>query len=239
MENQTENVSEEIQEQVAVQAPEAKAEEIVATTETPEAQSQSDKEYNFSQLRKSKEQLENRVGELEDYLEKMVTSQQKAPPASTPQEEFEIGDEDLAEGKHLKKVYRELQTLRNQISEEKQSVIPERLKSKFSDFDEVVSKKNIEKLKQSEPELFASITSGSDLYVKGVSAYKAVKALGICEENYSSQKEQVQENHNRPLSAQAIKGQGALSEKNVFAGGLTAELKKQLQKEMSEAAKAR
>lgn len=238
MENQTENVAEEIQDQAPVQAAEAPAEEIVSTPETPETQTQSDKEYNFNQLRKSKELLENRVGELEDYLKRIDVTQQQAPRAPNAQQEFELGDDDLAEGKHLKKVYQELQTLRNQITDEKNAAIPERLKTKFEDFDEVVSKKNIEKLKQREPELYASITSGTDLYRTGVSAYKALKGLGIVEDNFTNQKDQVQSNHNRPLSTQAIKGHGALSEKNVFAGGLTPELKKQLQKEMVEAAKA-
>jgi hypothetical protein len=41
------------------------------------------------------------------------------------------------------------------------------------------------------------------------------------------------------MSVQAVKGQGALHEANVFAQGLTPDLKKQLQKEMVEAAKAR
>ena len=40
-------------------------------------------------------------------------------------------------------------------------------------------------------------------------------------------KEQVQSNHKKPMSAQAIKGSGALHEANVFANGLTPELKKQ------------
>ena len=53
------------------------------------------------------------------------------------------------------------------------------------------------------------------------------------------QKDHVQSNHNKPVSAQAIKGSGALHEANIFAGGLTPELKKQLQKEMAEAAKSR
>lgn len=239
MENQTENVSEEIQEQALVQATDTQIAETVETTETQETPSQSDKEYNFNQLRKSKEQLENRVGELEGHLKTMIETSQQAVPAPAPQDDFEIGDDDLAEGKHLKKMYQEINNLRKQAATDKMAAIPAQLTGKFSDFNEVVTKENIEKLKHTEPELHASITSGSDLYVNGVAAYKALKSLGIAKDNFSNQKDHVQTNHNRPLSTQAIKGHGALSEKNVFAGGLTQELKKQLQKEMSEAAKAR
>ena len=224
MENQTENVSEAIQEQAPVQATDTQMTETVETTQPQETSSQSDKEYNFNQLRKIKEQVEEENRELRKVIE--TTTQ--AVPAPAPQADTYIGDDDLVEGKHLNKVYQEFLTLRNEI-------IPERLRSKFSDFDEVVTEENIKKLKQSEPELHASITSGNDIYRNAVSAYKTLKGLGIATENFSSQKEQVQSNHNRPLSAQAIKGQGALSEKNVFAGGLTPELKEQLQKEMEEA----
>ena len=229
MENKTENVSEEIQEEANVQATEAQAPETVQTPETQETQSQSDKEYNFNELRKSKQQLEEENRELKDYLKKMETSQQ-ASPAPAPQE-YELGDEDLAEGKHLKKINQNVNNLQNELK-------ANRLRMKFPDIEEVVSEKNMEKLKTSEPELYASITSGSDLYVSGVSAYKAITKLGIISENYTSQKDQIQSNHNRPLSTQAIKGQGALSEKNVFAAGLTPQLRKQLQEEMAEAAKA-
>lgn len=236
MENQTENVAtEEIQEQVAVQATDTQITETVEATETQETPSESNKEYNFNQLRKSKEQLEEENRELR----KVIETSQQAVPAPAPQNDFDIGDDDLAEGKHLKKLSQEINNLRHQADSYQRVAQAAQLTSKFSDFNEVVTKENIEKLKQTEPELHASITGGSDLYVNGVSAYKALKSLGIAKDNFSSQKDQVQTNHNRPLSTQAIKGHGALSEKNVFAGGLTPELKKQLQKEMSEAAKAR
>lgn len=236
MEKETENVVEEVQVEAPVQAPEEINSETAEKSIEEPNDSQSDKEYNFANLRKSKEQLENRVGELEDYIKHMATASKSSNTEDSS--DFEIGDEDLAEGKHLKMMYKELQTLRSQMHEEKMANIPERLKNKFSDFEQVVSKENIDKLKKSEPELYSAIIGGNDLYAKGISAYKTLKAFGYAKENYTTQKEHLHDKHNRPISAQAIKGHGALSEKNVFAGGLTDELKKQLQKEMAEAAKS-
>lgn len=235
MEPQTENVAEEIQQEAAVPAQE---EQQPSQTESqPQSQdtSANDKEYNFNQLRKSKEQLESRVQELETYFKNL--QEEKSAPA--PEDDFGIADEDLAEGKHLKKVYSELKNLKNQIQQERLASIPERLKTKFEDFEQVVSVENIEKLKKEEPELYSTLTAGNDLYAKGVAAYKAVKALGYSNKELETQKQQVQQNHNKPMSAHSIRGQGALSEQNVFAGGLTPELKKRLQQEMSEAVKAR
>lgn len=234
---ETENVAEEIQQEESVTPHEEQSSQTEATTQTPEASSQSDKEYNFSQLRKSKEQLEQKVQELEGHIESISSKQRQPEPSE--EDDLGIGEEDLAEGKHLRKVYQELKNLKKELQQEKLASIPDRLKSKFADFDQVVSKQNVEKLKKAEPELYATITSGSDLYAKGVSAYKALTALGYADSQGEQHREQVKSNQNRPVSAQAIKGQGALSESNIFAKGLTPELRKQLQEEMSQAVKAR
>jgi hypothetical protein len=200
----------------------------------------SDKEINFSKLREAKEQLERENRELRQYNQRHAIYKE-----SQPKEDDELGidDDDIVEGKVIKRLYNELKTLKNfkSVYEQKEMAsIPSRLQSKFSDFDQVVTQENIDKLKHAEPELYASITSGSDLYAKGVSAYKTLKALGIVKDDpYVSQKEKVQANQSRPLSTQAIKGQGVLSDANVFANGLTPDLKKQLQQEMEQAVKAR
>jgi predicted RNase H-like nuclease (RuvC/YqgF family) len=209
------------------------------THSTPEVEAQSkelsDKERNFIRLRETKEHLEKENRELKNAIQR-----QALPTGEPKDEDIGISDDDLVEGKHYKKLHREIENLKKSYEQERLSTIPERLKNKFSDFDQVVTQENIEKLKISEPEVYASITSGSDLYAKGVSAYKTLKALGIVEDDlYSAKKEQVQRNSERPISAQAVRGQGALSEANIFAKGLTPELRKQLQQEMAQAIKAR
>lgn len=236
MESNTSNVAEEIQQEEVVQP-------NLNTTESPEIHEDrkelSDKEINFHKLREIKEQLERENRELRQYYER----QSKQTDSSSDEDDIGIDDDDIVDGKVVKRLYHELKELKKFKSSYEQkeiSSIPDRLKNKFSDFDQVVTQENIEKLKHSEPELYASITSGSDLYAKGVSAYKTLKALGIVKDDlYVSQKEKVHANQSRPLSTQSIKGQGALSDANIFANGLTPELKKQLQLEMEQAAKAR
>lgn len=204
-------------------------------SQTLQAQTQEaeDKEYNFRQLRESKKQLEERMERLEAEL--------KAARAPKVEEEddFGISDDDLAEGKHLKKLRNEFKRLEQSIQKNTMEQIPARLQSKFSDFEQVVTKENIEKLQRTEPELYASVISGSDLYAKGVAAYKTLTMLGYSNKSYDSQKEQVQRNSSKPLSTQAVKGTGPIHEAQSFANGLTPELRKQLLKEMGDAAKAR
>lgn len=236
-----ENVAEEIRQEEVVQPQD---EQVAQESQSPEVDAQaeqsevSDKEKNFIRLRETKEQLERENRELRKYLESQSKPQ---PQAQEPEDEdFGVEDDDLVEGKVVKKLYTEIKNLRKTYEQEKLATIPDRLRSKFADFDQVVTVENVEKLKQSEPELYASITSGKDLYAKGVSAYKTLKALGIVKEDpYVAQKEQVQKNQTRPVSTQAIKGQGALADANIFAKGLTPELRKQLQQEMAQATKAR
>lgn len=221
------NVAEEIQQEAVVQADLEENSQPPAQEEQPE----SDKERNFRELRESKKQLEYEVRELREQMQRF----QEPPPPPQP-EEAEISDDDLVEGRHLK---RYLQRIEERLAQEKAASVPDRLKSKFGDFEKVVTKENVEKLKQLEPELYSSITSGSDLYNKGVSAYKALKKFGIvADDTYDSEKERVNKSHSRPMSTQAVKGQGALHEANVFAQGLTPELRSKLYKEMVEAAKA-
>lgn len=235
------NVAEEIQQEEVVQPQE---EQLAPESQSPEVEAQSnekemsDKDRNFLRLRETKEQLERENRELKKYLE---SHSQPKPQASEPEEDdFQVDDEDLVEGKVVKKLYSEIKNLKKTYEQEKLASIPDRLRSKFADFEQVVTVENVEKLKQSEPELYESITSGKDLYAKGVSAYKTLKAMGIVKEDpYVAQKEQVQKNQSRPLSTQAVKGQGALADANIFAKGLTPELRKQMQKEMAEAVKAR
>lgn len=236
MATQAENVAEEVQQEEVVSPQQEQIAQSLDTQEVSQEKSEeNDKEINFKRLRETNKQLEERLKKTEELVKEYNNPQQQTP--APPQEE-ELGADDLAEGRHLKKLEAKIEKL---LYQKELEAVPDKLKGKFSDFDQVVTKENLEKLKETEPELYQTIRSGTDFFAKGVAAYKTLKSLGYAEdqENIMKQKDQVQSNHKKPLSAQAIKGQGALHEANVFANGLTPELKKQLQKEMSEAVKAR
>lgn len=230
-----ENVSEEIPQKEVVQ-PKQKQQEEVSSQNTQEEISQGSKEkskeYNFKQMRETLEQRDEEIRVLRERDESF-------------KEKEELGEDDLVEGKHLKKGLADIKDI---IRRKELETIPDKLKSKFEDFNDVVTKENLEKLQKTEPELFQSLqledrrkVSAGDLFVKGIAAYKTIKSLGISPENqeYMNKKEHIQSNHNKPMSVQAISGAGAIHKANAFANGLTSELKKQLQKEMTEAIKAR
>lgn len=235
----TENVAEEVQhEEVVSPQDEQEAPGQDIHVDSPEESEENSKEFNFRQLRESNKQLEERLKKSDEIIEAYTNSQHQLSKGPTVPEEEELGSDDLAEGKHLKKLEARIEKM---LYQKELEAIPDKLKGKFEDFDQVVTKENLDKLQKSEPELYRTIRSGTDLFATGVAAYKTLKSMGYIQEQESmtKQKNHVQANHKKPLSAQAIKGQGALHEANAFASGLTPELKKQLQKEMAEAVKAR
>jgi len=231
MATETQSVSEEIPaEEVAKPLEEETKESPSLDTQEESSQNSegSDKDYNFRQMR---ETLAQRDEELRVLRESSVKSE-------------ELGNDDLVEGKHLKKGLSEIRDL---IRKKELETVPDKLKARFENFDNVVSKESLEKLRKIEPELYQTLQvesgrslSADDLLSKGISAYKMIKSFGIVPENkeFTDKKEQVKSNHRKPISTQAIKSSGAIHEANAFANGLTRELKSQLNKEMIEAAKA-
>lgn len=234
MDQSQENVAEEVLPQEVVPPQENQPSED-SSASTPKVSSptneEKSKEYNFRQMR---ETLAQRDEELKQLREQQIRSSEE-----------ELGEEDLVEGKHLKKG---LSEIREMLRQKDLEAVPDKLRNRFEDFDQVVNQENLEKLKDTEPELYLTLRSGNgeklegaELFTKGIAAYKTLKSMGYAPENkdYMKQKEQAHSNHHKPLSTQAIKGAGALHEANVFANGLTPDLKKKLQKEMAEAVKAR
>lgn len=227
----TDNVPEEIPKEEVVKpqnVEEVESPSLDAQEDNSQDLKESDKDYNFRQMRETLAQREEEIRSLRN---------------SSTQDE--LGNDDLVEGKHLKKGLSEIKELLRQSELER---VPDKLNSKFDDFDSVVTKKSLETLKKIEPELYQTLQakdgqklSADDLFVKGVAAYKTIKSLGLSHENqdFLSKKEHVQSNHSKPMSAQALNGSGAIHEANAFANGLTPDLRKQLHKEMIEFAKAR
>jgi len=231
MEDEVKNVEENIQKEEDVPS----QDQAEYQSDSSHKEEVSNKEQNFRNLREEKDRIERENHELRDWKNRYS---QPTDEVKEVEEDYGFDDDDIVEGKVVKELYKKLSNLEKRYEQEKAATIPDRLKTKFADFEQVVSAQNIEKLRLDEPEIFASITSGKDLYAKGVSAYKTLKALGISKsEDYQAQKAQVSANQGKPVSAQAIRGQGALSEANIFAKGLTPELKRQLQQEMQESAK--
>lgn len=199
---------------------------------------------NFRNLREKSERLERELEESRRYIKTIESS--KSQSIQQDDEDIHIGDDDIAEGKHLRGYDKKIKKLEDQIkNHQRQSfemTVEQRLRYKYPDFDKVVSKENVALLNETEPEIATSIGSSMDLESKGEAAYKIIKKLGLYQEdNYSEDRQRVQQNATKPRPVASVtpqRGDSPLSKANAFANGLTDELKTQLAKEMNEYRKA-
>lgn len=201
---------------------------------------------NFRKLREKSERLER---ERDEAVRKARELEAQRQPTSAEDDDFRIDDGALMEGKDLKKVAQKIKRLEGELQQYRQQSSMEsteaRLKSQYSDFDKVVSKENIEALKDSYPEIAASISSNPDIYGRAVSAYTLIKKMGIYADNaqYESDRLTAQRNAAKPKPTASIspqQGDTPLSRANAFASGkVSKDLQKQLYQEMVEAMKNR
>lgn len=235
--------TETIFDQVKESAPESVP--VVEAESAPEAieenpQSPSAKHFKAVKDLKAKAERERdeairRAQELES---RYGTMRQQAPEEETP--EIVIGNDELAEGKHLKALLNKISKLEKQQqqyqSQSSSSIVESRLKMEYPDIEKVVSKENIEILGIQYPELAATINESSDLYKKAVSAYTLIKKLGIQpEDTYEPDRIRAATNAAKPRPLTSVnpqQGDSPLSHANAFANGLTDELKASLLKEM-------
>lgn len=217
--------------------------------ESPQPAVSSKNERNIRYLREKAEQADKWQRERDEAmraLQELMTKQQhpvhQQAPAE-PEEEWDVGPDDLVEGKYLKKYDKKIQQMQEKLQQyERQAAetnVDNALRKRYPDIDQVLSKDNIAILNQDYPEIAETLRSSSDTYTKAVSAYTMIKKLGIdFDDPYAKEKEKATKNAYKPRPVNSIapqQGNSPLSKANAFANGLTPELKKQLEREMFEA----
>ncbi len=221
----------------------AKVEEVEQVAQAP--QEESFQARNFRQLRQEAERIKAENAEMSKRLQAYEMSQQRRQYEQEQpiEQEYNLSDDDLLEGKHFKQQNKKILQLEQKLQQQHQAnmaaMAQSQLRAKFPDFDKVVNEDNIEQLKYAYPELANTLNSSNDLYSTAVSAYTMIKKLGIIPENtYAADKALAQKNASKPKPLASVspqQGDSALSKANSFANGLTDDLRKQLIKEMNQA----
>jgi hypothetical protein len=178
---------------------------------------ESSKEINARILRERAEAAERRAAELEYQIK--LQQQQQAPRQVVEEEDdgFDISDDAYVEGhqvkKYLKKLNQKVTQAARRFEEETQrnamNYAESSLRNQFNDFEQVVTKENLEKLSRTKAPLFRSIMSNQDIYDRGYSAYEAIKNLGILDNSYEQVDRKLEENRQRPRSAASAPAQTA------------------------------
>jgi len=223
--------------------PEKQPEPVQNTPEKkPSAPKESHQAMNFRKMKEKALEAERRAAELEEALAKMQ-KQQPVQPQEDAEEEIAVDADALVEGKHLSKVSKHIKKLEQQLQQyQQQSVVNAtelRLKTQYPDFDNVVTRENLESLRLTYPEIANTINSSSDLYSKAVSAYTMIKKLGLTAdvEDYAEEKAVIHKNANKPKPSAVLnpsQSESPMSKVNAFAKGpLTDELKAAMLKEMN------
>lgn len=223
-------------------------EQEVIQTETQTAQEEtipthaekveSSQERNFRMLRESRERAER---ERDEALRLLQVAQAKE---LSNEEDVKLAPDELVEWRHVEKKIKRLEDqIKSYHQQTSETTTESRLKAQYADFDRVVSRENVEMLRAAYPEIADTLNSNPDLYTKAVAAYTMIKKLGIDEQDpYAADKQRAQQNAAKPRPLASVgpqQGDSPLSNANAFANGLTEDLKKQLLKEMIEAAKNR
>jgi len=227
------------------------------TAQANEATSQPNTEdRNFVEMRKKLEREQREKEELRRKNEEAMQiirnieaqkQQQQEAPKEEPIPEINLGDDDdLVEVKTVKAILANQKRLEKKLAESEkksyQMTAEARLKANYPDWEKVISDENLERLKESDPDLMASIQYNPDPYSQYAAAYKAIKRQGIYQEDkYAADRQKAEENANKPRPLTSVspqQGDSPLSKANAFANApLTDEVKKRYWKEMQEAMK--
>jgi hypothetical protein len=232
--NEEENTS--VMGQVSEAVAQAAESQNAQEHEEQEAQrrKRTDVEYNWAEARRAMQERDRQIRELQEQVQKL---------SSHPVEDDDLSnlskDDILNVEVAQKLIKKEAAKIAEQVIKQREAAtVEERLQLKYSDYNDIVTKENIDLLKQTEPELALSLYRlQDDPYSQGVAVYKLLKKIGNNSSSSSPEKERALKNAQKPVSVNSVTKQSAIGNAHLFENGLTKELKSQLWKEMKEAMK--
>lgn len=239
-------------EEKVIQEPEVVQEEIANEKTPEEAFEHNAPDVNLQKMREDKEAAERRTEEAskraeyaERELERIRALQTQAESVPVKEEEEGLlGEDDLVEVEDYNKVYRKVDEMSKQLREMKleteETRVNTQLSSEHNDYNQVMTKENIDKLKKDHPELAFTLGKNTEKYSQYKSAYQMIKGVGIYQPQQPNnpqvnnpEKKLINSNLSKPIPSNAIGSKttgGALTHANMFAGGLTDDVKKELRK---------
>jgi len=212
--------------------------------EQHESEQENKPQESFRELRNKLQRAQKERDEAYNYIKNIQAKNDPAPVNNNNvDEDFNLDPDALAEGKHLNKLKNEIKQVQKQLQEFRkvsdETIAENKLRAKYADFDQVLTKENIVALQENNPDLWNAVKSSPDIYNQGVSAYMFIKSLNLPAKNlYDEDKAIMQKNMGKPRSMTSVapqRGNSPLSQANVFEKGLTPELAKSLYAEMRKA----
>jgi len=215
--------------------PEANSSEVQQTQEQAQP-AEGTKEYNFARLREKAEASDKKNAELEKQIQELKEAfEAKNKPTPLPEEDEleKLDPEDIITVKQAMKVSERQakKIVQDMISQQERASLPQKAKSKFNDFDSVMTEENIKKLETEEPGLAAACSKAPNPWE---ATYKILKKFVLPQQEASASKgdEKMKENLSKPASSQSVARQTPLTNANQWSEAS----RDQLYKEMMQAA---
>lgn len=220
--------------------------ELEVQDTVPDVKPSDDKEMNFKAMRESNARLQTQLDEERrnrEYFQKFVeekfveTSKQKDTQVPERDELDDLEEDDWTTKKQVTKLAEKQakaivqQQLAEWQKQQAQRELPDKVKAKHQDFEDVVNKENMEYLKANKPHIVAALAATKDPYMQALTAYDAIKAF--CPSDQFRQEEaKMQKNASRPGTLGAAQAPSPLSEAKAMERGLTPDMKRKYQQEM-------
>lgn len=147
-------------------------------------------ERNWREMRRRQQELERDLAMQKDMNEKLMQmslANQPKPLQEIDELDQLSDDEFIPKGKVKKLLQKEKAQIKKEALEEVQELFKQReqaqfldkLKARYSDFDDVVNPETMSLLEEKEPELAQSIVDLKDSYKIGMQTYKYIKAMNL------------------------------------------------------------
>ena len=178
------------------------------------------KVQNWRALRAAKVKEEQERIKLQKEKEELLARYQQQS-----QDDLSLNDDDLAEGKHVKQVQKKTE---QRIIELENRLVEAQIRAKYNDYDQVVNDDTVGMLRDTDPDLAASLAANPNPYSQAVAVYNSIKRYGLDRSAFDKDRQKVTTNTSKPRTVNSLSPQQAkspLSRANAFAEGMTDEMK--------------
>ncbi len=150
------------------------------------SQKEDAQDRNWRAVREKQRELERELRMQREMNERLLQMTQPAPRQEIDELDSISDEEFIPKGKQKKLVrkeveplQREIDELKKQLNHQKDAQFLDRLKVKYSDFNDIVNAETLALLEDQNPELAATIAELKDPYKIGIQSYNYIKAMNL------------------------------------------------------------
>jgi hypothetical protein len=195
-------------------------------------QKENSKELNFAKLREKTEAAERKAVELERQMKDLLRREEERNrpiPAKEEDELSSLAEDDILTVKQAKKLaaIQAEELIKKTLDQREKASLPEKARSRFEDFDAIMTEENIKKLELDEPGLAQACSVAPNPWE---ATYKIIKKFIVPQQETKASKgdEKMKENLSKPASVNSAGRQGPLNNANLWSEASKDDLYKEM-----------